>query len=160
MRQIPLTQGKVALVDDSDFEWLNQWKWCALKVKLKCGEIYYAVRRPMVNGKLKTIYMHRLILNDVSGMIDHSDGSGVNNQRKNIRPCTPSQNQMNRGVRIDRYKGVWFQRTARKWTAQISVDGRRTHLGYFDYSTDAAIAYNAAATKFYGEFARLNTITD
>lgn len=90
-RWIPLTQGKFALVDEADYEWLNQWNW-----QLSNG---YAVRsRRIPKGKRQAIYMHRVVCNAPIGTeVDHLDSDGLNNRRSNLRIATTSQNQRNRG---------------------------------------------------------------
>jgi len=160
MKKIPLTQGKFALVDDEDFEWLNQWKWYYSKVG-KDGIGGYAMRKFRVNGKQKTIRMHRLINNTPDGMdTDHDNGNKLDNRRKNLRDATTSQNQINRkkgrGNYSSRFKGVFWHKVTKKWHAQITLNGKRIHLGLFVSELAAAAAYDEAAIKFHGEFASLN----
>jgi hypothetical protein len=110
MKQIPLTRGKIAFVDDADFEWLNQWKWYASKDRK--GK-FYARRKVHVMGKKITVQMHREILDPGPGvMTDHRDGSGLNNQRHNLRTCNHQQNNMNRNTTrgASRYKGVYWHK--------------------------------------------------
>jgi len=161
MKLIPLTQGKFAMVDDSDFEWLNQWKWYALK----SHNTWYAVRNieTGVDGKQERLYMHRIILSidNPKTKGDHRDHDGLNNQRENLRLCTDAQNQANRRSSANgtsKYLGVsWYSRD-KVWKAQINKYGKTNHLGYFKNEIDAAIAYNNAAKKLHGEFANLNII--
>ena len=157
MKEIPLTQGKVALVDDDDFEWLSQFKWYAVKF----GRTFYAVRQaPRVNGKQRTIWMHREVLGLKPGdpRVDHRDGDGLNNQRMNLREATHRQNMMNSRGRSgsSRFKGVDWDKRAKKWRARISVNGKKKHLGYFIDEEEAARAYDEKAKKIFGEFARVN----
>jgi hypothetical protein len=149
MKEIKLTQGKVALVDDEDFEYLNQWKWHAHKDRLN---YWYAIRT--VSGK--RIPMHRQIMNTPKDrQVDHIDHNGLNNQRSNLRNCTRSQNQMNRkAFGKSKYIGVNFK--SNKIVAQIHVHGKKYHLGYFNTEEAAAIARDIASKKYYGEFANLN----
>jgi len=157
MKEIQLTQGQVALVDDEDYEWLNSFKWYAHKI----GNTFYAARHIRVNGKQKHQHMHQLIMGDnpLKLMIDHRDGNGLNNQRSNLRFCTHQENQMNQRPRKNSssvYKGVcWFKRD-HKWMAQIRIYGKLIYLGCFDHEEDAAKAYDEVVIKHFGEFAVLN----
>lgn len=155
MKQIPLTRGMFALVDDRDFEWLNQWKWCA---HLSHNEKFRAAREEGARHERKTILMHRLICAATKGVqVDHINGDPLDNQRKNLRVCSASQNQWNRGVQRDNtsgFKGVDWRESHSKWRARIQVFSRMIHLGYFLTAAAAGRAYKAAARKYYGEFAR------
>lgn len=156
MKQIPLTQGKFALVDDEDFEELNKYKWY--------WDRYYA-RRSMPRtskGNQQGSKMHRVIINTPKGMhTDHIDGNKLNNQKSNLRICTNAENCRNSGKRKNNhsgYKGVhWFAR-GKKWKSCICVNYKIIHLGSFDNKIDAAVSYNEAAKKYFGEFAHLNII--
>lgn len=155
MKLIPLTQRLFAQVDDWNYEWLNQWKWYAQKDK----KTFYAARGIWDNGHIKTIRMHREILNTPDNvLVDHKDHNGLNNQEFNIRNVTHSQNQMNKiGRGTSRYLGVTYQH-GKYIKAKIRVDGKLIHLGTFLNDELAALAYNEAAIKYHGEFANLNII--
>jgi hypothetical protein len=160
VREIPLTKGKVALVDDWHYQYLMQWKWCSSPG--------YAERRISRAGRCSNCYMHRVVaermgLGVSEGQIDHIDGNKLNNQESNLRIATGRQNHAN----VPRYcnnksgfKGVHWNRAAKKWQAQIRANEVRHHLGYFSDKIDAAEAYNKAAVKYFGEFARLNNLED
>jgi hypothetical protein len=157
MKLIKLTQGKFAQVDDVDYDWLNQWKWCAYKAYLT----YYAARVAPLNGKPKHISMHRLIMNTPDGLdCDHRNHNGLDNRRQNLRNCTKSQNSCNhKSPKTLRYKGVYVYKTGYrkgKIKAQICIKGKCIYLGYFKTKQLAAQAYNDAAKKYHGEFAFLN----
>ena len=156
MKEIHLTKGKVAIVDDTDFEGLSQWKWHA---KLSCG-LWYAARAVTMAGRKITIRMHRLITNASDGMeVDHIDGDGLNNLRQNLRIVTRNQNRFNSRVRVDNtsgYKGVSLNKRTGRWVAWIGYYGKHKNLGYFATPEMAAQAYDAAARELFGEFARLN----
>lgn len=157
MREIKLTQGQVALVDDEDFEKVNQFRWFAHKR----ANTFYAMTHVTINGKYTTQYMHRFILGDTVGKsnIDHIDGSGLHNWRLNMRPCTPSENAMNvrkRGNYSSKYKGVCWNRGKGKWMAQIMINRKQNYLGYFVIEEDAARAYDAAAKRHDPVHCRLN----
>ena len=159
MKEIQLTQGKVALVDDEDYEYLMQWKWFANKK----GSTFYAVRSLHSNNVRKTIFMHRLITNNINTKMqtDHLNGNGLDNRKINLRICTTSQNSMNRGLQINNttgFKGVNYDKFSNKFRAQIRVNNIYKNLGYYIDPKDAARAYNAAAQKYHGEFANLNKI--
>lgn len=153
MKEIQLTQGKVALVDDEDFELLNSFKWCAHKRR----HTYYACRNFRLNGKSATLYMHQAIMNFKGA--DHVDGEGLNNQRYNLRKCTQQENLLNKCTNkngTSKYKGVdWIKRRS-KWRARIKLNGRQTYIGEFANEDEAGMAYDERAKVLFGEFARLN----
>lgn len=160
MKQIPLSQGKFALVDDEDYEFLMQWKWCAHKEY----NTYYAIRgrRALEKTGATKIKMHRQILGitDPKILVDHIDHNGLNNQRSNIRQCTHHQNLMNSGrvSGVSKFRGVWWDKARSKWEAGLRMKYIKKYLGRFDSETDAAIAYNKAAKEHFGEFAFLNEV--
>ena len=161
VKQIPLTQGKFAIVDDADCQWLNQFKWCAYKG----NSTYYAIRG---DGKRNTIRMHREILNSPKGLCtDHRNGNGLDNRRKNLRVCTNAENLQNQTKRArctSKYKGVTtysvVKHRKRPWLAQITFNNKHINIGYFASEESAARAYDIAAKKYHGEFARLNFPND
>lgn len=162
MKEIKLTKGKVALVDDEDFEYLNQWKWQAQK----SNKTYYAKRGigiSKTNPKHYSVKMHRQIMGvksykEDARQVDHKDWNGLNNQKENLRVCTPSQNAYNRrsSKGDSKYKGVLKQPKSEYWGAKITVKTRGKMLGVFEDEKEAAIAYDNAARKYYKEFAVLN----
>jgi hypothetical protein len=161
MKEIRLTQGVVAVVDNNDYEWLSQWKWHARKAP--CG--WYAKRTgTLEDGKPATIQMHVAIMQPPAGLdVDHIDGNGLNNTRANLRLATRAENTHNRnraGNNTSGYKGVHLQKGNGKrkdvWRARITVNGRRHWIGDFNSPQDAAHAYDAAARKAFGEFAKTN----
>ena len=155
MKEIGLTQNKVALVDDWEYEQLNKHKWFAL---LK-GNTYYARRRI---SRYKLCYMHHLVLPLIPGFeIDHIDGSGLNNQKHNLRYSTSQQNKMNQRSQLNtssKYKGVHWCKETNKWRARIKLKETNKNLGFFRSEKEAALAYNSAALQYFGEFARLNVV--
>ena len=155
MKEIPLTQGLVTQVDDEDYNWLNQWKWCALKSK----NTYYAVRNSeTINGKRYNIYMHRVIMKTPKHLqCDHQDQNGLNNQKFNLRHASNTQNQINvTHFNTSGYRGVTYNKQHEKWRVQITINHKRKHLGYFDNAIKAAERYDRAALKYHGEFAIIN----
>lgn len=166
MKEIQLTHGQVALVDDVDFEWLNQRKWWALWSRQT--KSYYAVRcvyHPSTQ-KTETVRMHRQILGLVKGdkmYGDHINRDTLDNQRSNLRVATRSENQRNRGLQSNNtsgYRGVWYFAKCRRWQSYIKVHGKRRHLGLFLTAEEAALAYNRAAVELHGEFAVLNVLPE
>jgi len=169
MKEIELSQGKIAFVDDEDFDYLNQFKWCAVKTKASYGILWYAIRNTpwiKIDGiwRHSTIRMHRLILDvtDKSIFVDHADKNGINNQKNNLRICSNrSDNLANRNVsagKTSKYLGVSFHKGTHKWRSRICRNGINHDLGYFINESDAALAYNNAAVKIHGQFASLNII--
>ena len=155
-QEIVLTQGKVAIVDEMDYERLNKYKWHAKKD----GNTYYAARKSeRLNGKQTTIRMHREILSVLPGQqIDHINHNGLDNRRANLRLCTYSQQQQNRLPQkaFSKYKGVWQDPRSKRWQVAIRINGKRTYLGYYVNEIEAAKAYDKKATQLFGEFANLN----
>lgn len=162
MKKIRLTQGKYALVDDEDFNYLNSFKWHSTKIT-KSAKTCYAVRNQRQNGIKKNITMHRFLMNfPVGKQIDHKDGNGLNNQRENLRICNSSENHRNGKIRVDNtsgYKGVTWHKKNKKWQTGLTVLGKYIFIGMFDGKKEAAMAYNKEAKKLFKEFAKLNNIT-
>lgn len=160
MQQITLSKGKFALVDNEDYEYLNQWKWHA-------SSSGYASRSKYI-GKVpgknfnKAILMHRLICSTPEDMqTDHIDGNKLNNTRSNLRNVTVSQNQMN-SVRKNgnsQYKGVCFHKRDEKFQTNINIGSKQIFVGSYKDEKIAAMAYNLAAIKYFGKFARINTVS-
>ncbi len=159
MKEIKLTNSdKVVLVDDQDYEFLNQWKW-------HIDSVGYAARSGSKGAKA-SIRMHRQIMCPPKGLIvDHKNGISLDNRKENLRVCTRHQNQMNLKVprfknKASKYKGVSKEErgNARPWRAYIVFNDKQIWLGGHYTERDAAIAYNAKAIELYGEFARLNEV--
>lgn len=152
---IPLTRGQVAIVDEEDYEFLNQWNWTTDRIK---------------NGyaTTKTIgLMHRFLLKVEKGVhTDHINHNRLDNRKCNLRICTQQQNQFNKQKghpgQTSSFKGVSAARTTvsgqKKFTAHINFNWKTMHLGTFNNEIEAAKAYNNAANKYFGEFALLNQI--
>ncbi len=160
MREISLTQGCIALVDDADYEWLSQWKWHAIKD----GSGYRAARRERKSesGTRKIVYMARQIMKaEQEELVDHLNHRTLDNQRGNLRRCTHAQNQANRRKIAgcsSQFKGVYWHKRGKKWAAGVRVAGKLKYLGLFVDEADAARRYNAEAVQEFGEFALLNDV--
>jgi|SRR6185369_3300233 len=145
-----LTQNKFSLVDDEDFDWINEWKWSF--------DGRYAVR----TEKGKRVYLHRLLMKNPVGMdIDHINGDKLDNRKENLRIANSQQNSANMIKHGKyKYKGIYLSdgKRNKKWAAQIIIKRKNIHLGRFFTQKEAGRAYNIAAKKYFGDFARLNKI--
>ena len=150
MKKIKLTQGKYALVDNSDYEQLIPYNWSTRRIK----QCFYAFN-------FQAGYMHRFILELTDGNVhvDHKDGDGLNNQRNNIRTCTHVQNCNNKKSQINsssKYLGVSWDAGKNKWRSQIKVNGKIKYLGAYTSEIEGAIIYNITSRRYRGEFAGTN----
>ena len=150
MKHITLTQGKFALVDDRDFDWLSHWKWYAQKH----GNSFYTVRNAWVGIKKTTIQMHRVILNASEGTeVDHINHDTLDNRRENLRVCTRSQNNMNRGVYSNNELGVkGVSHNGSGFCAVVYIGGKRVYYKTFRTLEEAQEAYDREAKKHHGDY--------
>lgn len=157
MKTITTRSGHEILIDDEDFDKVKHITWGVLRAKqtnYACG------RNKGVACKDKKMYLiHRIIMDAPDGIfVDHIDRNGLNNQKSNLRICTNAQNLWNRKATHgkSKYKGVCL--TGKSWFARVCKNGEKFYIGSFKTEELAALAYNAAATELFGEFARLNVI--
>lgn len=143
--------GKVTIVDDVDFEWLNKYTW----------NVVDGYARATVDGVSDT-FMHMILITRTNGQqIDHINRNRLDNRRENLRLCTRSENQYNIGLRKDNRsgaRGVYYHIRDKRWIAKTKVQGERIHIGSFKTKEDAVIAYNEFVKKHHKEFAFVNPI--
>ncbi len=162
-KYINLTQGQRTLVDDDTFEkvghlgWYAQWQ--------EHTQSFYAVRNVGPKGAKTTIKLHRVVLGLTPGdrvKCDHENRDTLDNRRENLRPATSSQNACNAKMRSDNssgFKGVYRQKNCNKWMAAIRTSNNLVKLGYYHDPAMAALAYDLAAIRLNGSFARVNVLT-
>lgn len=149
----PKYPNTFALVDDEDFKRINKFKWSA--TKHVNNETMYATR----TEDYTTILMHRMIMKCPDFFLDHEDRDGLNNQKSNLRHATVAENGANRRLHrnnLSGYKGVYWVKKTNRWRAHIGGTKSRVYIGSYTCLIKAARAYDEAARKIYGKFARLN----
>jgi len=158
MKEINLTQGKIALVDDEAYEGLSKHKWCILRGKYT----FYAARTVERQGKVTMFLMHRDILHLIKGdkvLTHHKDGDGLNNQKNNLQCVTPSVNGYKKRMQRNnssQFRGVSWDKYRKQWRANIAINKQYIHLGRFSKAIEAAMVYDQAAKKYWKENAALN----
>jgi hypothetical protein len=154
MKEIPLTQGKVVIVDDDMYEYLSQWSWYWTG--------HYAARGERSGRLQKLFLMHRVVLQAPEGtQVDHINMNKLDCRRVNLRLATRSQNNANRNMHRNNscgFKGVSWSGNSLKnpYKAEIKIFGHKIYLGCFTTAEDAARAYDQKAKELFGEFARTN----
>ena len=162
IREIPLTQEKIALVDSQDYDKLRHVLWHAHKGK----GTYYAVSdhtRTMTKGVRSglPVAMHTMIMKTPPGyVVDHINGNGLDNRRQNLRILTREENSAGRTKGgMDKFRGVVYDKERGTWRASIKKGKRGVFLGRFEHQVDAAKAYDSRAKELFGELAVLNFMT-
>lgn len=155
---VPLTQGYEAIIDAADVPLVEGFNWCTTSTKSGKGGPY-AQRHNTNRMRRTTVQMHREILGGIEELeVDHVDGNGLNNTRKNLRLATRAQNARNIGIpkhNTSGFKGVSYVAAYNKWTAQIKANGYKFHLGTYETAEAAHAAYMAASNILHGEFGRV-----
>ena len=165
-KKIPVGSGKFALVDDADYDWLNQYMWYTdhYGYVMICFSRSILAHAPIPDVASTGISMSRLILELEPGdkrEADHINHNILDNRRNNLRIATRAQNQYNQSIRDEgtsKFKGVYWDKQNKKWHAHISINNKTKSLGRFDSERTAALAYNLAAKRHFKEFAFLNKI--
>ena len=159
MKEIPLTQGRAAIVDDEDYEGLikNKWHFRDVKSEFRIG---YACRSVRLEGGKRIIMMHRQVMGlgwDTSIQVDHIDGNGLNNQKSNLRICNNSENHMNQRPprhNTSGFIGVSFDQRSGRYVAYINVNRKRFHGRSFETFEEAKAVRMEMEIKHFGEFRR------
>lgn len=154
--KVPLSRGKVALIDPEDAARVLRHRWTASYGKAG-WKAYFS---HSINGKTHSVYLHQLVMGHRKGlMIDHRNGNGLDCRKRNLRFCTNSQNSQNRRRKKNNqtgYKGIFLIKETGMWVAEIVVNGVRHRLGRYRSSEEAAHVYDDAARRLHGDFAALN----
>ena len=154
--------GYDILIDQEDLHIITENRWHTNKTKAQKGLIYFETAFKIGHAKWRKDSLPRVIMNCVGGRnicVDHISGNTLDNRKKNLRVCTRTENTRNSKISIRNttgYKGVTYHKREKKWLARITVNRLRMHLGYFKTPEGAAYAYNEAAIRYFGEFARIN----
>ena len=147
---IPLTQGKIAVIDECDYALVSPHRWHAVRAP---NGVWYA--RARIDRR--NIYMHRLITRNPPYPVDHRSGDGLDNRRENLREATQSQNLANREARgLSEFIGVWRDHHKQRWVAQVTKDRKRVFQSYSYDEETAARLRDEAARRIFGQFATFN----
>ncbi len=163
MREISPTNSDLKLqVDDDVFDQLNTYKW-----RIRPSGYAEVDRKTKLYKTYKTRRLHRIIFMMTNGLInagwevDHIDRNPLNNQLSNLRKCIRKNNALNTGPHKDGtsiYKGVHWDQRKKRWYSNISVNGKKIHLGVFDCEKTAATKYNEAVLEYIGDWGMLNNV--
>jgi len=153
-RLLRLKNGEFTKVDPEDFDYISKFLWR----KHKSG---YAIRSVRIKGVLQDIFLHRIINKTPKGYFtDHINGNRLDNRKLNLRTATRQENNQNSKKsakkHTSKYKGVHFRKDIDKWRSDITLNRKTIFIGHFGDERDAALAYDNAAKKYFGEFAKTN----
>lgn len=153
MRIIKLTKGKETIVDDANFEWLNQYNW---QVDSDGYAVRYRLKSDTTPGC--KVRMARQIMNTPKGVqVDHINRDKLDNRQSNLRNCTNSENNKNkRPIGKSGYRGVCWHKLEKRWQVSLRINGKKKYFGYHDDIKKAALLYDEMAKRYHGEFAYLN----
>jgi hypothetical protein len=156
-RRIPLGENEFAVVDQKDYYRVAKFHWCLAGY----GKKVYVTRSYRIGlEQTKSVRMHREIMQPPEGvLVDHKNGDTLDNRRSNLRLATHTQNMQNRRKRkntASKYVGMWRDKERNQWAVRLTFNKKKIWLGRFDSEIEAAKAYDRAAKKYFGEFARLN----
>lgn len=154
VKAIPVGKCRLSIIDQDDYDRISKSSWFVKKGRYTC----YAGTR---DCHKKTTSLHREVLNLKQGdpIIDHRNGNGLDNRKCNLRISTYEANNFNSRIRSDNisgYRGVSWHKGRKKWCAQISVNKKVIHGGYYSNPQAAAMAYDKLAIINRGEYAKLN----
>lgn len=158
MELVILSKGFKTIIDKEDYKFVNSFKWYACQKDNR----YYASRTVRYgnrkDNKKHHLFLHRILLNAPEGIfVDHINGNSLDNRKNNLRLCSNKENSRNRKIK-NKYKGIKKNLNCKTWSARITVDQIELYLGCFKNDIDAAMAYNEAAIKYFGKFAKLNDV--
>ena len=157
-KEIELTNGMKAIVDDEDYNYLLDYNWRAAKN----GRTFYAVFGRRINGKYSLTWMHRMIMDakNRKDEVNHVNHNGLDNRKVNLRITTHDKVVIQSQVAIKKgtnHKGISYHKPTNKWRARININGKTTYLGYYINETEAAKAYENKAIELFGEYAHVTT---
>lgn len=157
-KEIELTNGMKAIVDDEDYDYLLDYNWRCIKN----GKTHYAIFGRRINGKYSNVWMHRMIMDakDRKDEVNHINHNGLDNRRENLRITTHdkviAQSRVSNN-KPTKHKGISYHKPTNKWRARININGKTTYLGYYSNEIEAAQAYEKKATEIFGEYAHITT---
>ncbi|HEY1248828.1 MAG TPA: HNH endonuclease [Nitrososphaera sp.] len=150
--EIPLTQGKVAIIDDEDYDLISQYKWCAHWN----GTRWYAIS---ATGGHR-VRMHRLLIDVPEGYeVDHINGDSLDNRKQNLRVVTRAKNLQNREANknsTSKYIGVYLESGTGKFRAALKKNGITYRGGRYKTEEEAAKARDILALQHFGQDCKLN----